>query len=192
MKREFLKALGLDDEMIDKILDEHSKGIGSEKAKAEAANAAKADLEAQIAQRDKDLADLKKTAKGSEELEKQLTALQESAKQEKEKYEAKILNAAIRAELKGKVHDETIVSGLIDVTKLKLDDEGRVTDGLAAQIEQLSKDKAFLFVPASNEKPGDTKPSGFKPAEGSGGTPPAQTKTLTEAIASALGGQTKT
>jgi chromosome segregation ATPase len=189
MKREFLKAFGLEDETIDKILDEHSRGIGAEKAKLETMSAAKADLEAQITQRDKDLAELKKAAKGSDELEKQLTALQEAAKAEKASYEAKIMSAAIKAELKGKVHDEQIVSGLIDSTKLKLDDAGNVIDGLAAQIEQLSKDKSFLFV-QQQEQQGTKSPSGFKPAESSSGTPPApgQTKSLSEAVAAALGG----
>ena len=41
MKREFLKSLGLEEEAIDKILDEASKDIGKEKAKRDALKAAR-------------------------------------------------------------------------------------------------------------------------------------------------------
>src|SRR5262245_28408032 len=146
MKREFLKALGLEDAMIDKILDEHSKAIGAEKAKTDAAVSAKTDLETQIAQRDKDLTELKKAAEGNEKLQTQVSDLQEAAKTEKANYESRLMNAAIRTALKGKVHDEKIASGLIDASKIKLDGDGNVLEGLDAQVEQLQKDKAFLFV----------------------------------------------
>ena len=39
MKREYLKELGLEDEIIDKVLAENGKDIEREKGKAEAAKA---------------------------------------------------------------------------------------------------------------------------------------------------------
>jgi Phage minor structural protein GP20 len=166
MKREFLKGLNLDDAMIDKILDEHSRHIGAEKAKTESAVAAKTDLESQLSQRDKDLSDLKKAAEGNETLTQQLTALQESFKTEKTAYEERILDAAIKLALAGKVHDAGIVGSLIDKSKIELDEQGNVKKGLDTQIDSLKTDKAFLFV-GESQQGGTAKPTGFKPADGS-------------------------
>lgn len=194
MKREFLKSLGIEDANIDKILDEHSRSIGTEKAAKDAAVAAKTDLENQLTQRDKDLTELKKAAEGNETLTKQLTALQETSKTEKTAYEERIksiqMDAAIKLALAGKVHDASIVGGLIDKSKLELDDVGNVKKGLDSQIEALKTDKAFLFVPDTTQQT-QTKPNGFKPAEGSQQQQQQQgtgQKTLSEAIAAALGG----
>lgn len=76
MKREFLKNLGLEDEAIDKILDEASKDIGKEKAKREQAEEDLKTVKQQLADRDKDLEDLKKTSGDAAEVQKKLDDLQ--------------------------------------------------------------------------------------------------------------------
>ena len=63
MKREYLKELGLEDEIIDKVLAENGKDIEREKGKAEAAKADAENLKTQLADRDKDLEEPTKTQK---------------------------------------------------------------------------------------------------------------------------------
>lgn len=77
MKREFLESLNLDKETVDKIMSENGSDIEQEKAKTAQA---KADLKAaqdQLAERDKDLAELKGKAGDAEAVQKQLDALQQ-------------------------------------------------------------------------------------------------------------------
>ena len=76
MKREFLKNLGLEDEAVDKILDEASKDIGKEKAKREQAEEDLKTVKQQLADRDKDLEELKKTSGDAAEVQKKLDDLQ--------------------------------------------------------------------------------------------------------------------
>ena len=68
MKREYLKELGLEDEIIDKVLAENGKDIEREKGKAEAAKADAENLKTQLADRDKDLEELKKNVGSADEL----------------------------------------------------------------------------------------------------------------------------
>ena len=76
MKREFLKSLGLEEEAIDKILDEGSKDIGKEKAKREQVEEDLNTVKQQLADRDKDLEELKKTSCVAAEVQKKLDDLQ--------------------------------------------------------------------------------------------------------------------
>ena len=76
MQRKFLEDMGIAKEAIDKILDENSADIG--KAKADYDNLKKQfDTQAQqIAERDKQLEDLKKSSGDNEALSQQIAALQ--------------------------------------------------------------------------------------------------------------------
>lgn len=114
-------------------------------------------LEADLAARDTQLEELKKAAGNSEELQKQIETLQAENKQAKEKYEADlrdlVLTSAIKMAVAGKVHDETLVAGLIDKTKLVIDGDKVV--GLDEQLKSLQEQKAFLFKSEEGEpKPG--------------------------------------
>ncbi|MFW3388304.1 UNVERIFIED_CONTAM: phage scaffolding protein, partial [Kocuria sp. CPCC 205274] len=78
MKREFLKTLGLDDELINQIMVEHGKTLNSVTAltgQVETLTAEKAALTTQIAERDTQLTTLKDAAKDSEALTKQIADL---------------------------------------------------------------------------------------------------------------------
>lgn len=76
MKREFLKNLGLEDEAVDKILDEASKDIGKEKAKREQAEEDLKTVKQQLADRDKDLEELRKTSGDAAGVQRKLDDLQ--------------------------------------------------------------------------------------------------------------------
>lgn len=174
MQRKFLEDLGIAKEEIDKILDENSSDIG--KAKADY-DTLKQQLDAQIQQiadRDKQLEELKKTAGDSAELQKQITDLQAENSTVKQKHEADMkelkLATAIKLAVGASAHDADLVAGLFDKGKLILGEDGKVA-GLEEQLKTIKKERAFLF---KEEKPG-TVIKGGKPAEGSG-TPPADKK----------------
>ena len=76
MKRDFLEALGLDKETVDKVLDENSKDIGREKQKLDQVKADLATAQEQLAQRDKDIEELKKSAGDVDGIKQQLADLQ--------------------------------------------------------------------------------------------------------------------
>ena len=82
MKRDFLESLGLDKEVVDKILAENGSDIEREKAKTTQAKADLADAKAQLESRDKDLADLKKNTGDAADVQAKLDELQ--AKYDKE------------------------------------------------------------------------------------------------------------
>ncbi|MGJ0848646.1 phage scaffolding protein [Tissierella praeacuta] len=103
-------------------------------------------LEGDIATRDKQLEDLKKI--DAEGMQKQIETLQEENKIAKEDYEKELkdlqLSNAIKLAITGKVHDENIVSQLIDKEKVIISDDGKIV-GLDEQINSLKESKAFLF-----------------------------------------------
>lgn len=76
MKRDFLEGLGLEKEAIDKILDENSRDIGREKAKADQAKEDLAAAKSELAECTTELADLKKASSDVAELQKKFDDLQ--------------------------------------------------------------------------------------------------------------------
>lgn len=83
MKREELKKLGLTDEQIDYVMDENGKDVNAQKAIVEQKDqeitnltTERDGLKTQVADRDKDIADLKKQSGDNEALNNKLTELQ--------------------------------------------------------------------------------------------------------------------
>lgn len=175
-KEEFI-ALGLTDEQATKAAAasaEELKGF-IPKARFDEVNDAK-----KQAEKDRDtvsgqLEDLKKSAGDNEALKKQIETLQGENKAAKEKYEAEAaalkLGTAVKLALTGKVHDPDIVAGLLDKSKIELDDNGGIKAGLDDQIKALQTSKAFLFVP-EDKGGGQFQFKGANPFEsgGSGGS----------------------
>lgn len=90
MKRDFLEVLGLEKDVVDKILDENSRDIGREKQKADQVKEDLAAVQQQLADRDKDIKELKKTNGDAEEIRKQLEELQSKYDKETEAYKTQI------------------------------------------------------------------------------------------------------
>ena len=90
MKRDFLEALGLDKDTVDKVLDENSKDIGREKQKLDQAKSDLATAQEQLAQRDKDIEELKKSAGDVDGIKQQLDDLQAKYTTETEQYQKQI------------------------------------------------------------------------------------------------------
>ena len=163
MKRSFLEELGLEKDVIDKIMDENGKDV--EKAKGSLADVQKErdDLKKQISDRDEQLESLKKAKGNSEELQKQIEQLQADNKQ------IKIDTAVERALTGAKAKNITAVKALLKLDGAELADDGTIK-GLAEQIDAVKKDADYLF---EADKPKKTKPSvkGATPGEGNDDKP---------------------
>ena len=117
-------------------------------------------LEDDISERDRQLEELKKV--DADGLKAEIERLQGENKAAKEKYEAELkdlqLSSAIKLAVAGKVHDEDLVSGLVDKSKLIIGEDGKVV-GLDEQITSLKESKGFLF---KEDKQDDDQKPGFQ------------------------------
>lgn len=154
MNKEQLIALGLTEEQADKVVEGYGAMIP--KARFDELNNTKKQLETDIAARDTQLEDLKKTAGASDELKAQIAQLQTDNDAAKAQYESDLkeltLSNAIKSALIGKVHDEGLVAGLFDKEKLVVDGDNIV--GLDDQLKTLQESKAFLFKPDEGQQHG--------------------------------------
>ncbi|HHB1724937.1 TPA: phage scaffolding protein, partial [Listeria monocytogenes] len=62
MQREYLKGLGLEDEVINKVMAENGKDVTAAKQQLSEVEAERDGLKSQLTQRDKDIDDLKKNS----------------------------------------------------------------------------------------------------------------------------------
>lgn len=162
-------------------------------------NETKKQLQADLAARDKQLTELKTAAGLSEDLKKQIETLQAANKTAQEKYETDLkdlaLTNAIKLAVTGKVHDEALVTGLVDKTKLVVNGDSVI--GLDEQLKTLQESKAFLFKSDGDKgndgKGGNQNKPGFKVGAGAGetggGGGQQQPASLRDAIASAMKSQ---
>lgn len=118
------------------------------KARLDEALASKKEAETQLASRDAQLVELQKSAKGNEELSKQIAELQTSNTKSKEEYEAKILNMQKDYALENALNlsgakNSKALKGMLDLEKCTFKD-GKY-EGLDEQISQIKKDNDWLF-----------------------------------------------
>lgn len=167
MTKKDFTDLGISEELATKAAEASKKELESyvQKSKYDLAVTEKETLEIQIKEHGKQLEELKKAAKGSEELEKKVKELQDNAAASKAKYEKQIndiqLNHAIDIALKeAKAKNAKAVRSLLDMENIVLDD-GKVK-GLDKQIKKLqeAEDSKFLFEPVADPKDGKPKIGG--------------------------------
>ncbi|EAE9229621.1 scaffolding protein [Listeria monocytogenes] len=152
MQREYLKGLGLEDEVINKVMAENGKDITAAKQQLSEVEAERDGLKSQLTQRDKDIDDLKKDSGTSEELKKQIEDLQQKNTDLESNYQSEIAetkkNLAIELALaSAKAKNPKAVRALLDNDKLELTDEG--LKGLAEQLGALQESDAYLFAQES-------------------------------------------
>ena len=192
MNKEDLLKFGLTEEQAEKVLSaniEQLKGF-IPKHRFDEVNTTKKDLESQIADRDKQLEELKKNNKDNEELQNTIKKLQDDNKAATDKYNAelaeiKLAGAVDTALLGADALNVKAVKALLDMSKIKMD--GDVLLGINEQIESLKKaeDSKFLF----ETKETKTSFSGVQPGEGNAGSSQeGQPKTLAGAIMAKLTG----
>ena len=167
MTKKDFTDLGISEELAAKAAEASKKELESyvQKSKYDLAVTEKETLEIQIKEHGKQLEELKKAAKGSEELEKKVKELQDNAAASKAKYEKQIndiqLNHAIDTALKeAKAKNAKAVRSLLDMNDIVLDD-GKVK-GLDKQIKKLqeAEDSKFLFESAPQPEDGKPKIGG--------------------------------
>lgn len=145
MERKFLEGLGLEKEVIDKIMAEHGNTVNTTKQELDSVTTDRDNLKTQLKDRDKQLNELKDV--DPEALKERITTLETENKTQKEDYEKqlkdKTVTNAIKLSLAGQVHDEDLAVSLIDKEKLVIDGDKIV--GLDEQVETLKESKAFLF-----------------------------------------------
>ncbi|MFC3802703.1 phage scaffolding protein [Cohnella sp. GCM10012308] len=173
MNKEQFVALGLTEELATKAAaasTEELKGFVP-KARFDEVNDAKKQAEKDRDKVSGQLEEVKKSAGDNDKLKAQIQTLQDENKAAKDKYESDAkelrLSTALKLSLAGKVHDPDIVAGLLDKTKIELDDAGAVKGGLDDQLKALQTSKAFLFIP--EDKGGKPRFKGATPPESGGG-----------------------
>ncbi|MGH0741964.1 phage scaffolding protein [Bacillus paranthracis] len=148
MNKEQLQALGLTEEQITGVLDAHKETMTGfiPKARFDEVNEKKKQLEGDVAERDSQLESLK--AINPEELQAQITALQDSNKASTEAYEAKLHEQAYgfamtNALTSAKVRNHKALQALLNNESIKLED-GKLT-GLDEQLSALKESDSYLF-----------------------------------------------
>lgn len=176
LNREFLRDLGIvDKDIVDTILDEHSKIIGEIKkelntvnAKIEFLNQQKEKLSNQLKDRDNQLNDLKNSTEDVAGLKKTIEDLQNTNKTSDEAHKNEINDLkksfAIENALRdAKARNVISVKALLKLDDIELNEDGSLK-GLSEQIETLkgAEDSKFLFDTETKQKqfkgaePGET------------------------------------
>lgn len=159
LNREFLKDLGIDDkDVVDAILDEHSKIIGEVKkelntvnAKIEFLDQQNDELTSKLKDRDNQLNDLKNSTEDVAGLKKTIEDLQNTNKTSDEAHKNEINDLkksfAIENALRdAKARNVISVKALLKLDDIELNEDGSLK-GLSEQIETLkgAEDSKFLF-----------------------------------------------
>lgn len=172
MNREELKALGLSDEQVEKVMAAHGKVVNTTKEQLDSVTTERDNMKQQLADRDTQLEDLKKQATGNENLQQQIQQLQDDNKKIKEDYEAKIQQQAFEHSLKdalaaAKVRNPKAAKALLDLESIKLDGDKLL--GLEDQLKAIKESDPYLFQ--EEQKPGGPSYSTGQHQKGAGISP---------------------
>lgn len=148
MTKEELKALGIPDDVADRIVKDYGKNYVSKaqfNTKLEELKAAKAEKEAMV----KEVDGLRKSNKDNEALAAQIDEMKKSAKEREKQYQDSMnqfkLDSAIEMALTtAKARNPKAVRSLLDGGKLKLNEDGTVS-GLDEQIKAIKESDAYMF-----------------------------------------------
>lgn len=182
MTKEQLLAIGLTEEQATNILKLHKEVIDGNyvpKHRFDEVNAELKTTKEQVAERDKQITELKKFEGDSKALQEKITELEAANAAKDKEYKANLalerkknaIKLALLEDENGKPYDVDMVMGLFNLEQVVIDEAtGKISSGFKEQNEAIRKEKAFLFSPKEDaNKGGDGKPAGWKPT----GTPPA-------------------
>lgn len=165
MKREFLESLGLEKDVIDKVMEENGRDINAANSKVGA-------KEQEISLLNDKLSEANNTIKSYKDMD--IEAIKASAGEWETKYKDSqkelvgIKNDyALRTELaKSGTIDIDVLASLIDRDSIRFKDDGII--GLDEQLKSIKQNKAYLFKETTEQR----EDSGYKsvePPEGSSG-----------------------
>lgn len=176
--KDLLLNLGLNEEQAETVAKEIEKLPMIPKQRFDEVNNKKKALQEEITKYEQSIEELKNNANGNEELTKQIEELQAQQSTLKTEYEEKLvserLNAALKMELNGKFHDIDYTIGKLDKSLIKVDENGKILEGLNEQVETIKEQYAFNVIQPKVEEPQPTSPTnilGWKPSQ-----PPTQTE----------------
>nr|DAL95257.1 MAG TPA: minor structural protein [Caudoviricetes sp.] len=185
MKREELKELGLTDEQIGSVMALHGVTVNELNSRLSTAEQQATQYQEQLDKNQNELNDFKASAKGNEDLTKQLEDLQSKFDETKTSSEQQIADlkksSAIDLALtQAGAKNIKAAKALLDGESLELTDEG--LKGLDDQLAALKESDGYLF--GSNE-PTPANPDGKKAVFG--GNPSSGQNGEEDAFAKALG-----
>jgi predicted ester cyclase len=148
MKREDLKALGLTDEQIEKVMAENGKDIEKHKSTADNAKTELDNLKAQITEANKQIDSFK--AMKVEDIQKAANDYktkfeQAQADATKQVAQLKFDHALEGALVTAKAKNAKAVKALLDIPNLKLKEDDGSIIGLDEQLKKVKEANAFLF-----------------------------------------------
>lgn len=149
MKKEDLIAMGLTEEQAKKVMDSLD-GDFVTKTRFNEVNEENKTLKQSVADRDKQLEDLKKSSGDNAELKKQIETLQQQNAEQQNAHEAelkqlKLDNAIDTALTTAGAKNVKAVKPFIDTAKIKLGEDGKLT-GLDEQLKEIQKTEGYLFA----------------------------------------------
>lgn len=171
MRKEDFVAIGISEDLAEKAAKASAEELKDmvPRTRMNEVTEENKQLKAAKAQAETDLEELRKTAGDNEALTKQITDLQNAAKQKDAEYAQQLkalrLSNAIRLGITD-AQDADIVAGLVDQSKLILSDDGKVT-GLDEQLKAIRESKPFLFKAQDNN--GGKQGAGFSVGATKGG-----------------------
>ena len=150
MKRDFLEELGLEKDVIDKVMAENGKDIETEKTKTKAAEADRDRYKDQLDTTNEELEKFKDVK--PEELKQTITDLRKQIKDKDDEYAAKEADRAFRESVETAIKDAggknaKAIMALLDLDALK--ESKNQKEDVKTALEGLAKDNDYLF--GSNE-----------------------------------------
>lgn len=144
MKREWLKELGLEAEVIDKIMDENGKDVNKAKGETQTLKTENADLKQQLATANTTITELKASNTSNEALQAKVTEYEQTIETMKADNQKKEFDLALENELiKLNVHSTRAARAELDMDKITYEN-GQFT-GLKEQTDTWAQEKAFLI-----------------------------------------------
>lgn len=149
MNKEELITMGLTEEQAKKVMDSLDGNFVT-KTRFNEVNEENKTLKQSVADRDKQLEDLKKSSGDNAELKKQIETLQQQNAEQQKAHEAelkqlKLDNAIDTALTAAGAKNVKAVKPFIDTTKIKLGEDGKLT-GLDEQLKEVQKTEGYLFA----------------------------------------------
>lgn len=150
MKREFLKSLGLEEEMIDKIMAEHGKSISIEKAKGDDLTSKLEASNTKIAEYETKIANLEKVSTDSTKVQEELDNLKKSIAENEAKAKAKAEDEILTKNITSVFGDKKFVNeytknAIVNDIKTALKDNNNAGKSAKDLFEELTKDKEGIF-----------------------------------------------